>query len=314
MDSLTAADFPDVIDVAPTLKVQTVAVIPAYNEEKTIAKVIVSCQRYVDKVIVCDDGSEDMTAEIAQKLGAEVIRYERNMGYGEAMRSLFKKARELDAEVMIVLDADDQHDPSQIPSVMAPILKGDADIVVGTRFVEGNKTPGYRATGIRVITDITDMLSGLELNDAQCGFRAYSRTAFSKIMPSEMGMGVSTEILLKAADLGLKVVEVPVSVEYEGLETSKLNPLYHGLDVIASTVKHYSIRHPLMFYGIPGLMALLVAAFFWLWTLDIFATTRQVITNITLIAIGTTIIGLMLLTTAIILFVMVSVIREREHN
>ena len=82
MDLLTAADFPDIIDVAPTLKVQKVAVIPAYNEEKTIAKIIISCQRYVDKVIVCDDGSEDITAKIAQKRGAEVISHKSRGGKG----------------------------------------------------------------------------------------------------------------------------------------------------------------------------------------------------------------------------------------
>jgi len=289
-----------------------IAAIPAFNEEKNIAKVVLLARKYVDRVVVCDDGSTDMTAEIAEGLGADVIRHDRNMGYGAAIRSLLYKARELGADVMVTLDGDGQHNPDQIPSLLHPILKGEADVVVGSRFMgKGDETSGYRAAGVRAITGLTDRVSGLGLSDAQCGFRAYSRRALEAITPSEMGMGVSTEILIKAADLGLRVVEVPVSVRYGGLErASTHNPLYHFLDVVASTVKHYSIRHPLLFYGIPGLAALLVASFFWFWTLAIFAVERTIVTNIALIAITATIVGLMLLTTAIILFVMVSVIRE----
>jgi glycosyltransferase involved in cell wall biosynthesis len=86
-----------------------IACIPAYNEEKTIAKVIIKTQKYVDKVIVCDDGSKDMTSEIAERLGAIVIKHERNMGKGEALRNLFKKAIELNADIVITLDGDGQH-------------------------------------------------------------------------------------------------------------------------------------------------------------------------------------------------------------
>jgi glycosyltransferase involved in cell wall biosynthesis len=297
------------------LKGLVVACIPAYNEERTIARVVVEAQRYVDKVIVCDDGSTDLTGEIARRLGAEVIRHERNMGYGAALSSLFKAARELDASAMVVLDADLQHNPSDIPRLLSPVVRGEADIVIGSRFLgkEGG-VPKYRGLGIRLITNFTKGVSYRDITDAQSGFRAYSRRAINSITPSEQGMGASTEILLKAKEIGLRVVEVPIRISYDVEKPSTHNPLLHGLDVILSTVKHLSIRRPLVFYGVPGFAALLVALFFWVWTLQIFASTRQIVTNIALIALGATLVGLMLLTTAVILWVLISVVREAKYG
>jgi glycosyltransferase involved in cell wall biosynthesis len=297
------------------LKGLVVACIPAYNEERTIARVVVEAQRYVDKVIVCDDGSTDLTGEIARRLGAEVIRHERNMGYGTALYSLFKAARELDASAMVVLDADLQHNPSDIPRLLSPVVKGEADIVIGSRFLEKEGgVPKYRGLGIRLITNFAKGVSYGEITDAQSGFRAYSRRAINSITPSEQGMGASTEILLKAKEIGLKMVEVPIRISYDVEKPSTHNPLLHGLDVILSTVKHLSIRRPLVFYGVPGFAALVVALFFWVWTLQIFASTRQIVTNIALIALGATLVGLMLLTTAVILWVLISVVREAKYG
>jgi glycosyltransferase involved in cell wall biosynthesis len=297
------------------LKGLVVACIPAYNEERTIARVVVEAQRYVDKVIVCDDGSTDLTGEIARRLGAEVIRHERNMGYGAALSSLFKAARELNASAMVVLDADLQHNPSDIPRLLSPVVRGEADIVIGSRFLgkEGG-VPKYRGLGIRLITNFAKGVSYRDITDAQSGFRAYSRRAINSITPSEQGMGASTEILLKAKEIGLRVVEVPIRISYDVEKPSTHNPLLHGLDVILSTVKHLSIRRPLVFYGVPGFAALLVALFFWVWTLQIFASTRQIVTNIALIALGATLVGLMLLTTAVILWVLISVVREAKYG
>lgn len=141
-------------------------------------------------------------------------------------------------------------------------------------------------------------------------FRAYSGKAVRLITPTEYGMGVSTEILLKAKENGLRIKEVPVKIDYRVRSPSTHNPLYHGLDVVLSTVKHMSIRHPLIFYGIPGAATLLTAIFFWVWTLQILATRHQIVTNIALVAVGATVVGLILLTTAVILWVLISVVRE----
>jgi glycosyltransferase involved in cell wall biosynthesis len=288
-----------------------IACIPAYNEEKTIAKIVLKTKKYVDKVIVCDDGSTDMTAEIAEALGAKVIRHERNKGYGAALASLFKAAREENASAMIILDADLQHNPDDIPKLLSSIIKGEADIVIGSRFLDGKgKVPKYRSLGIIGITKLINRVSYKDITDAQSGFRAYSKKAIYSITPSEQGMGASTEILLKAKYHALRIKEIPIEIKYDVEKPSTQNPILHGLDVVLSTVKHLSIKRPLVFYGGPGLTALIVALFFWVWTLQIFASSRQVVTNITLIALGATLIGLMLLTTGVILWVLISVVRD----
>jgi len=125
-----------------------------------------------------------------------------------------------------------------------------------------------------------------------------------------MGMGASTEILLRASELGLRVKEVPITISYNN-GPLKHNPVSQGLDVILSTVKYLSIRRPLLFYGVPGMFFLAIAAFFWFWTLDIFVQTRSIVTNITLIAVVSTLAGLMFMSTAVLLWVIVSVVREK---
>ncbi|MEM3366600.1 MAG: glycosyltransferase family 2 protein [Candidatus Methanomethyliaceae archaeon] len=289
-----------------------IACIPAYNEERNIASVLLKTMKYVDKVIVCDDGSLDMTGEIAERLGAEVIRHERNMGYGAALRSLFKRSAELDPDVMVTIDADSQHNPEDIKRLADPVLKGEADIVIGSRLlVEGdNGMPKYRKIGVEAITKLAKAASYEGLTDAQSGFRAYSMRAVKSLLPTEQGMGASTEILLKAKRVGLTIKEIPININYEVERSSTQNPFVHGLDVMLTTVKHISMTRPMLFYGVPGLIALVTAAIFWVWTFQMFALTRQIFTNLALIAIGATIVGLMLLSTAVMLWVLVSVVRE----
>lgn len=269
--------------------------------------------RHVDKVIVCDDGSTDMTGEIAERLGAEVVKHKRNLGYGAALTTLFERAREEKADIMITIDADGQHNPDDIPNLIEPIISGESDVTIGSRFIGKNedKVPLYRKIGIGIITKMTNAMAHGEITDAQSGLRAYNRKAMELIKPCEMGMGASTEIIMKANSNGLRIGEVPTKIIYDE-DSSTHNPLSHGIDVVLSTVKHLSIKHPLTFYGIPGIMCLTVAFAFWVWTLQIFAITRQVITNIALIAIGTTIVGLMLLITALQLWVLVSVVKEKS--
>ncbi len=291
-----------------------IACIPAYNEEKTISKVILQTKKYVDKIVVCDDGSLDMTGELAEGLGAEVIRHERNMGYGAALASLFRRAREINADVMVTLDADCQHFPSDIPRIVEAMLKDGSDIMISSRFLgeDSEEMPRYRKIGINAITKLVNNSSLEGITDSQCGFRAYNRKAIQLVMPMEQGMGASVETLLKANEMGLKIGEIPIKINYDVEKTSSHNPFYHGVDVILSIVKYLSIKHTLLFYGVPGLVATLVGLVFWIWTFQIFAMTRQVVTNIALVAIGTTIVGLMFLTTAVILWVLISIVKEAK--
>ncbi len=236
-----------------------VAGIPAYNEEKTIAKVILLAQRQVDKVIVCDDGSTDLTADIAEKMGAQVIRHNRNLGYGAAIQSLFKQVSMLEADVMLTLDADGQHNPEDIPKLLKPIQDDDADIVIGSRFLGGavSEIPRYRRAGIKLITKLSNGRLNRKISDAQSGFRAYNRNTLQTLKLQEKGMGISAEILLKAGGQNLKVMEVPIGISYKGIETSTHNPLRHGYNVIAAILRLILYERPLDFLGIPGTIVFL---------------------------------------------------------
>ena len=290
--------------------------IPAFNEEKNIAKIIVKLQKISDAIIVCNDGSTDLTKEISEKMGVEVINHSKNLGYGAGIRSIFLKASKMDTDILVTFDADGQHRIEDIESVIEPIVSGDADIVIGSRFLKNENSknvPKYRKIGIKAITKITDSVTDLKLTDSQSGFRAYRKNVLKEIIPSDKGMGVSTEILIKSSKKKFKVKEVPIKILYEG-DTSTHNPVSHGVSVVFSTMKYTSIEHPLKFYGIPGIIFLAIGLFFVLWTLQSFSETRQIITNISLIGIGSVILGTMLSMTSIMLYSLVSVVRESNNQ
>lgn len=288
---------------------------PAYNEEKNIAALIAKLQKSSYSVIVCNDGSTDMTGTIAEQMGAIVINHKQNLGYGAAIRSLFDKAREFAFDVLVTFDADGQHNSEDIPQVIELLRNGEADIVIGSRFQGKEKTimPKYRELGIKVITKLANTSTDNKIKDAQSGFRGYSKKVLQNIYPLESGMGVSTEILLKASKNNFKIVEVPITVSY-GDQTSTHNPASHGFSVVLSTMKFISIDHPLKFYGIPGLSFLAIGLFFIVWTLQAFSETRIITTNLALIGTSSTILGIILLVTAIMLFSMVIVVREKRSG
>jgi glycosyltransferase involved in cell wall biosynthesis len=286
--------------------------IPAFNEEKNIEKIILQLQSITDTIIVCNDGSKDSTGPIAKKSGAIVINHPKNLGYGASIRSIFVKAKEINCDVLVTFDADGQHRIEDITTVLQPIKNNEADIVIGSRFLENNdEVPGYRKIGIKAITKLTNVYSGKELTDSQSGFRAYTKKVLEECLPSDYGMGVSTEILIKAFKNNFKIIEVPIVVLYEG-DTSTHNPVSHGVGVMLSTLKFISIDHPLKFYGIPGITFLTIGLFFILWTIQIFTESRQIITNIALIGVSTTIFGVIMMMTSIMLFSIVNVVREKR--
>lgn len=286
--------------------------LPAYNEEKNIASIITKLEKITDIIIVCNDGSSDLTGKIASKMGAIVINHEKNSGYGAAIHSLFLKAKELDVDALVTFDADGQHDVQDIEKVLAPISDKKADLVIGSRFLDNSQDniPSYRKTGIQIITKLTNTSLKEKIKDSQSGFRAYSKEVLSKITPSEHGMGVSSEILIKASNNNFRIAEVPIKISYEG-DTSTHHPVSHGTAVTLSTLKFISIEHPLKFYGLPGIIFLFLGIFFTIWTLQLFAETREIVTNVALIGVGCLIFGVMLMMSAIILFSVVSVIREK---
>jgi len=286
--------------------------IPAFNEEKSIASIIVRLKKKYEMIIVCDDGSSDLTGSIAKELGAIVITHKRNLGYGAAIRSIFLKSRELEIDILVTFDADGQHRIEDIDSMIKPIQEDKAEIVIGSRFIQNDsEIPKYRKVGIKTITGLTNVATGLNVTDAQSGFRSYNKKVLENINPSDFGMGVSTEILIKAKKMNYRIIEISIVVLYEG-NTSTHNPVSHGTSVILSTMKYVSIERPLLFYGIPGLILFSIGIFFVVWTLQIFSESRQIITNIALIGMGGLILGALFIMTAIILYSTVSVVRERN--
>jgi glycosyltransferase involved in cell wall biosynthesis len=290
--------------------------LPAFNEEKNIAVTIAKLQKLSYSIIVCNDGSSDMTGTIAEKMGTIVVNHQKNLGYGAAIRTLFIKAKELDVDVLVTFDADGQHRIEDIQNVIKPIETGEADIVIGSRFLNKGddvNIPRYRKVGIKAITNVTNVSMDFKISDSQSGFRAYNKKVLKEIIPAEYGMGVSTEILIKANKSSFRFKEIPITILYEG-DTSTHNPVSHGASVILSTMKFISIEHPLKFYGLPGIVFLAIGLFFAVWTIQIFTETRQIVTNIALIGVGSTLFGTILILTSIMLFSLVNVVRERRSD
>jgi len=289
--------------------------IPAFNEEKNIASIITKLMDITDTIIVCNDGSSDLTSEIAKKMGAVVINHEKNLGYGGAIRSIFFKAKEMDGDILVTFDADGQHRIEDIQRVTEPIINQKADLVLGSRFLDESEkeVPQYRKVGIKVITKLTNASIKKQLTDSQSGFRAYSKNVINELNPSELGMGISTEILIKASSKNFKIVEVPIKISYFG-ETSTHNPVAHGSSVILSTIKYTSIEHPLKFYGIPSVIFLIVGAVFTSWAINYYIEIGRLNTNLTIIAAGCILIGAVLLLTTILLYSLISVVRENSNK
>jgi glycosyltransferase involved in cell wall biosynthesis len=218
------------------------ALVPAYNEERHLGVVLENVMKYVDLVILCDDGSTDGTAEVAQSLGVVVVSHKVNRGYGAALSSLFAEASRLNVDVGVTLDADGQHRPVFIPSMVGELLVENLDAVIGSRFLEGEgSAPRIKRWGVKTLNVLLRLGVGLRLSDCQSGFRAYGRRALHGLELRESGMGVSTEILLECVRRGLKVGEVPVSVSgYD--DVGLLDLLRHGWDVYSSTLRYMLFR------------------------------------------------------------------------
>jgi glycosyltransferase involved in cell wall biosynthesis len=294
-------------DTMAKMKPFIVVGIPAFNEEHSIARVVLEAQKFAGKVVVCDDGSTDYTAKIAESLDADVVRHEKNGGYGASMKSLFVRAHELNADVFVTLDADGQHEPNEIPFVIKPIVEGVADIVIGSRFVDKNGTaemPLYRQLGAKLITKMVNGSAKNGVTDSQSGFRAYSHLALDRLNFFEDGMGASVEILLKASKQDLRIVEVPSTCKYntgDG-DTSTEHPVTHGMGVVFSLIRLIVEERPLLFLGIPSLLCLLAGVGFGVWMLQIYAIAHTIETNVALASLSFILLGFFMLSTALTLY------------
>lgn len=280
---------------------KVIAALPAYNEEIAIGSVVLKTKKYVDKVIVIDDGSSDDTVEIAGLAGAQVIKHEGNRGYGAAIKSCFEAAKNEGANILVIIDADGQHNPDEIPLVLSPVLAGEADMVIGSRFLEAVDIPAYRRVGINVLTKLTNIGSKGNVSDSQSGFRTYSKQAINSLKFNSNGMGVGSEILMNAQELGLKIKEVPITCKYKDVEGSTHNPVSHGISVFNSILVLIKDKHPLLFFGLPGLMFLGIGLYLGVQTIDVYNTLQIFAVGKAMLSVLFMIIGIFSTFTALIL-------------
>jgi glycosyltransferase involved in cell wall biosynthesis len=301
------------MDLSQQPKPRVLVCIPAYNESNTIRDIVIKTKNYASEIVVYDDGSTDNTYDIAKAAGADnVIRSPKNSGYGVAIRTLFQAARERNADVMVTIDSDGQHNPDQIPDVIKPIIEEGFEIVVGSRFLNSKDTqqvPRYRSFGIKTITRLNQSASYNNITDSQNGFRAYSKNALLKLNLFENGMPVSSEILLNAKRNNLSVKEVPITVSYNVQRSSSQNPVLHGADLVFTLIQFVSLRHPLAFFGIPGIAFLIIGAIFAYTALDLFSKYGSVSAIPIMVSVGSGLLGAVLLITSNILYTLSALLK-----
>ena len=209
---------------------------PAFNEEKSIAHVIKETQKYTDDIIVIDDGSSDNTSQIATDNGTYTIKHPTNMGKGVALKSGFDYIQKLEYDIVITIDADNQHNPNEIPKLIQAINNG-ADFVNGSRYINGpeENTPAYRRIGQQVLDIATNITTGLKITDSQSGFRAFNKKTCQCFKFRDTGFGIESEMLADAAEAKLKIVEVPITVRYD-VDGSTKNPVSHGVGVLIKII------------------------------------------------------------------------------
>jgi glycosyltransferase involved in cell wall biosynthesis len=275
--------------VEPTLKpdVETdpevLVGIPAYEEETTIADVVSEAKRYADEVLVVDDGSSDATSAKARDAGATVVSHEQNQGYGAALKTVFKEAHRSSVDHLVILDGDGQHDPSDIDRLVSEQRDEDAEIVIGSRFVEDAETnaPLYRRFGLFVVNLLTNLSFGVIrpkswTNDTQSGFRAYDKRAVESLATNgNIGdqMSASTDILHHAHQEGFDVAEVGTTVDYDIKGTSSQNPISHGITLVSNILQTIERDRPITAVGVPGFVSTCLGLGFGYWTFSNYIAT-----------------------------------------
>ncbi|MFB6182928.1 MAG: glycosyltransferase family 2 protein [Haloarculaceae archaeon] len=250
--------------------------VPAYDEADAIADVVAAAMRHADAVVVVDDGSTDDTADRARQAGAEVVEHARNRGYGAALQTLFETAAERDVDHLVVLDGDGQHDPSDVPELVAHQRETGAEVVVGSRFVEGASTDAtpLRRAGLWTINGLTNLSLGIvrarsRVHDTQSGFRSYDRRAIADLAAEsriDHRMSASVDILYHATRNDYAIEEVPTTVTYDVADASTHHPVTHGYTLLKNIVRTIETRRPLTAVGAPGVLSTGVGIGFAYWT------------------------------------------------
>ena len=267
--------------------------------------------REAPDVLVVDDGSDDETAAVAREAGATVVEHDRNRGYGSALRTVFAEARERGPSALVVLDADGQHEPADVPRLVAALEDTDADLVIGSRFAGDGNTdlPAYRWVGLKVINALTNLSMGVLrrgewVADTQCGFRAYGPEAVESLAADGTiadHMGASTDILHHAHERGYEIAEVGTTVSYEVEDANSQNPVSHGLTLVSNILRTIERERPVTVFGVPGFALSLVGSVLVYWSVVDYVSTRTFSVEIAFVAAFSTLVGLLACFTAIIL-------------
>jgi len=281
-------------------ELKVIAGIPAYNEEKYIGTIVLKTRDYADEIIVVDDGSTDATSRVARNANATVIRHEENRGKGAAIQSLLVEVRQRNPDILVLIDADSQHNPDEIPKLIEPIASDGFDLVIGSRQTQRGNIPIYRQIGQRILSYLSHILSRQRVIDSECGFRALSAKAIAELKLSQNGFAIETEMIATAVKKGLKITEVPVSAIYVR-DASTLNPIRHGLGVLMRVLAMISERRPLLFFCIPGIVLIVVGFYLGFQVVDFANTGRGFAAGRAMISILLLLSGLFSIFTGIIL-------------
>jgi len=288
--------------------------IPAYNAATSIGAVVERAAAFADEVVVVDDGSRDETAARAREAGAAVVIHEVNRGYGGALKTLFRTAADRDAEHLVVIDADGQHDPSDIPMLVETQIRDDADIVIGSRYVgeRDTKIPFVRSIGLGLINGLTNVSLGKLrpsgfVHDTQSGYRAYSRRAVRSLAADPMignNMGASTDILYHAHRARLGISEVPTTVYYDVENSSSQGSLSHGIDLLRNIAWTVEYGRPLLVVGMPGIISTVMGIAVTVLLLTTYLETGTVYAHQLLVSILFAVGGILLCIAAILMHVL----------
>ncbi|OPY32610.1 MAG: Glycosyltransferase AglJ [Methanomassiliicoccales archaeon PtaU1.Bin124] len=256
------------LNVMPGESGRVIALIPAYNEELTIASVVHLAAPYVYKVIVVNDGSKDRTSLLAKIAGAVVYDLEKNSGKAHALMEGFKECMRYDPDCVVMLDGDGQMDPGEIPAISAPVLEGKADLVIGSRYIRDDaEIPRTRRLGLKTINFAQKMGSDVSITDSQSGYRALSRSALKNLDFDSKDYNIETDMIMHFSRKGLKIVEVPFNVRYDVPNGHKENPWKHGMSVLGRIVGFVGYKRPLLLFGVPGFFILSAGTILGLFTL-----------------------------------------------
>jgi glycosyltransferase involved in cell wall biosynthesis len=282
----------DLRSLPATQQPTAVVAIPAYNEDRFIGSLILKLKAAGHAVLVVDDGSTDATARVAESAGAIVVSHEANLGKTAAVQTAFDCALRMGVEALVLIDGDSQHDPADVERLVGPVLSGEADMVVGSRFAGvRSRIPRWRVAGQRVLTLATNVGSGMRLSDSESGFRAFSRRALEEMRFNGRAFSIEPATQFQAKQRGWRVLEVPIRVHYE--LPMKRNPVWHGFSQIDAILRLIAQLRPLLFFGVPGMLLVLLGLLLGLQVVRIYDATQQLAVGYALITVLLVIVGIL---------------------